>query len=183
MGPADFATILVSLIAAVVAVATNRSSNKASSVNVSTSGRVEMEKEAYERARKLDTDTIERQDREVHEALDKNDKLEARLETVQTQNIKLNEDVARISKDNYQLHRENVRVLELNEQMLAENKRLREQGDRIIKDNARLSEEVGVLRLRVTKLQRGIHPDSTERIRERETDTSPMMPEVVNGRE
>jgi len=151
--------------------------------NVTTSSRVEMEKEAYERARKLDTETINRQESELDDLRERNDKMNERVEHMQEQNAQLNADVNRISKDNYQLHRENTRILEINEQILAENKRLREQGERVIRDNARLDKEVGVLRQRVTQMQRGMYPDSTTPVRERSTDTSPMMPEVDGGRE
>lgn len=134
-----------------------------------------MEKEAYERARKLDTDTINRQEEELDDLRKRNDKLTERVELVQTQNRQLNEDVARVSKDNYQLHRENTRILEVNEQVLAENRRLREQGERVMRDNNGLHLEVDSLRDRVTRMQRGMDPDSTVQIRERENDTNPMM--------
>lgn len=63
----DLASIIVALIAGAVALSTARASNKASKLNVQTTSRVDMEKEAYQRARALDTGTIERQDAEIEE--------------------------------------------------------------------------------------------------------------------
>jgi len=175
--------IIITVITSLVAWLSQRASNKASITNVATSSRVEMEKEAYERARKLDTETIERQDEELKDLEEKYEKLQLRFDNVYEANQTLNDDMARITHDNYQLHRENTRILELNEQILAENRRLRETGERLIENNRRLQAEVGSLRDRVTRMQRGMDPNSTEPIRHRGTDTDPMMPEVPIGRE
>lgn len=169
------ASVIVSAIAAVGGWLSARESRKASNTNSVTSGRVEMEKEAYERARKLDTDTIQRQEEELDDLRSRNDRLQERVELVQTQNLQLNEEIARISKDNYQLHGENRRVLEMSQQVLADNKRFREQGELLIRDNHQLRDEVHRLRDRVTKMQRGMDPESLEHIRTRETDTNPML--------
>lgn len=175
--------LLITGITSLVAWLSSRANAKANMTNVATSGRVEMEKEAYERARALDTETITRQDKELHDLRDENHLQKEALEEVQAQNRQLNDDVARISRDNYDLTRQNSHIIEQNEQILAENRRLRAQGERIMIDNSRLHEEVGVLRQRITKAQRGMNPDSSTPIRERETDTNPMMPEVDRGRE
>lgn len=137
---AIFSGIIVSIVAASGAYLAARASAKASMKNISTSSRVEMEKEAYERARKLDTETIKRQDEQLDELL-------------QNQKI-LNDDVKMVNKENERLHRENVLILE---------------------DNTRLRAEVARLRQRVVRLERGMAPNSTERIYERESDTNPMM--------
>lgn len=140
-----FATIIISLIGAAGAYLAARASAKASMKNVTTSSRVEMEKEAYERARKLDTETIQRQDAELDE-LRENQKA-------------LNTDVKMVNSENQRVHRENELILE---------------------DNARLRKELAKLRNRVVRLERGLHPDSTERIYERvdDTNTNPMLPEI-----
>lgn len=161
--------IIITLITSLVAWLSQRASTKASITNVTTSGRVEMEKEAYERARKLDTETINRQESELDDLRERNEKLEQRVEVLQDQNRKLNEDVARISRDNYDLHVENRTVIETNE--------------RILVDNERLRLELAELRQRVTRIQRGIPSQSTEPVRERITDTNPMRPEVEIGGE
>lgn len=150
--PAIIASILISAIAALGAYASNRASSRALIKNNSTSSRVEMEKEAYERARALDTETIKRQDAEIDEL---RDMLKA-----------LNEDVKMVNRENDALHAENRRVLRVNEEVL--------------RDNARLHVEVNALRLRFTRFQRGLPPDSNEEIHERAADTNPMIPEVKN---
>lgn len=174
MDAAVVASIIVSAIAALATWLASRQSTKAAMTNTVTSSRVEMEKEAYERARKLDTDTIIRQDAELKELEEKYDKLEGRANTLQTANLQLYEDIERISRDNYQLSRQNQQIIEQNSQVIAENKRLREIGERAMRDNQTLQTDVMRLRERVTKLQRGINTDSTLPIRERETDTNPM---------
>lgn len=166
---------IVSIFVALVGWLTARSSNKASMTNVVTSSRVEMEKEAYERARKLDTDTIARQEKEHHELAVKYDALDRKYETVRAQNLQMSEDMSRIARDNYEVHTENRRVLEMNSQIIAENNRIRNQGEVVIQDNHRLRQELSSLRIRVTKVQRGIDPNSDEIIEERETDTAPMF--------
>jgi TolA-binding protein len=60
-------SVVISLIAALSGRASSKAASRASITNTSTSSRVEMEKEAYERARKLDTETIQRQDDEMDE--------------------------------------------------------------------------------------------------------------------
>lgn len=63
----DMITLAVAVIAALSAWASQRSASRASSLNVATTSRVDMEKEAYDRARKFDIETIERQDAEIAE--------------------------------------------------------------------------------------------------------------------
>lgn len=156
---------IVTLIATFVGWLTNRASNKASVTNVTTSSRVEMEKEAYERARKLDTETIDRQDKELKELEVKYDKLKARFDTVQEQNEKLNDDVSRMTHDNYQLHRENTRIIEINDQTMQENLRLRMQGETLMRELNDLRDRV----IATFPTQQG-------------PETDPMM-ETINGRE
>jgi predicted nuclease with TOPRIM domain len=135
-------SIIISIIAALSGYLASRASAKASVKNVATSSRVEMEKEAYERARKMDTQTIERQDAELAELFENQ--------------RNLNADIKLVNKENELLHGENRIILE---------------------DNARLRTEVAYLRQRVVRLERGLHPDATERLYERKTDTNPMLPE------
>lgn len=63
----NVATILVAVIAAAGAWASQRSASKANLQNTVTTGRVDMEKEAYDRARAFDTETISRQNSEIAE--------------------------------------------------------------------------------------------------------------------
>lgn len=131
---AVIASIIISAITGIFAWLAARQSSKAAVTNSVTSGRVEMEKEAYERARKLDTETINRQDGELKELEEKYEKLQDKYDAVYEQNQQLNNDVSRMTHDNYQLHRENTRVLEMNEQHIAENQRLRRQGELLMRE-------------------------------------------------
>lgn len=70
--PVNVASLLVALIAATGAWASQRASAKASTINTATTSRVDMEKEAYERARTYDTETIRRQDAEIEELREEN---------------------------------------------------------------------------------------------------------------
>lgn len=67
--------LFVALVSALGAYSAARAANKASVRNTDSNNRVEMEKEAYERARKLDTDTIARQDAEMEELRVENKRL------------------------------------------------------------------------------------------------------------
>lgn len=71
MEPGSLAAIFIAVIGALASWASHRASTRATNKNTEVSARVEMEKEAYERARKLDIETIARQDAELQEMLDK----------------------------------------------------------------------------------------------------------------
>lgn len=64
---ANVVTVFVAIIAAGSAYASQRAAARASQLNTQTTSRVDMEKEAYDRARKFDIETIERQDAEIAE--------------------------------------------------------------------------------------------------------------------
>jgi predicted nuclease with TOPRIM domain len=99
-------SIIVSLIAALGGWASAKASSRASTTNVVTSSRVEMEKEAYERARALDTETINRQKVEL---------------------LELREEADEHERDIQQLHYANDRLHQENQMVLADNRRLREE--------------------------------------------------------
>lgn len=61
------ASILVAAVAAFGAWASQRAAARASQLNTMTTSRVDMEREAYDRARAFDTETIRRQDLEIEE--------------------------------------------------------------------------------------------------------------------
>ena len=67
MDVANIVTVIVAIIAAGSAYASQRAAARASTLNTSTTTRVDMEKEAYDRARKFDIETIQRQDAEILE--------------------------------------------------------------------------------------------------------------------
>lgn len=66
-GWGNVVSVSVALIAALAAWASQRSAAKASTLNTLTVTAVDREKEAYERARAFDTETIRRQDEEIAE--------------------------------------------------------------------------------------------------------------------
>lgn len=76
--PPGFISLIVAIIATFSALATQRASARASRLEKQESNRVEMEKEAYERARKFDTDTISYQSNRIDEL--KNDATQLRHE-------------------------------------------------------------------------------------------------------
>ena len=65
MGMLDVGGILIAIIAALGAWAAQRSAAKASGVQKTASLKLEAERDAYERARAFDVDTIDRQDLEL----------------------------------------------------------------------------------------------------------------------
>lgn len=99
-----------SAIAALGAWAASRASSKASVVNNQTSSRTEMEKEAYDRARKFDTETIARQDAEIEEVRSTNRSLNDDLRILHADNRMLHADNEKLRIDNHQL-REDVKQL------------------------------------------------------------------------
>lgn len=145
--------IIVSIIAALGGWLAARAAANATVKNVSTSSRVEMEKEAYERARKLDTDTIARQDEE--------------LEELRTNQRAINEDVKLVNRENERLHRENIHILDDNARLREE---LRQFRLRFTKYERGLPKEIPseVIRERETD----VHPIIYD------ADTNPMMREV-----
>lgn len=79
MNWANAVSIAVAFLAALAAYASQRSAAKASVMNTQTVTAVDREKEAYERARAFDTETIRRQDEELQELRDDNRKLHDRV--------------------------------------------------------------------------------------------------------
>lgn len=166
MDAGNWAAIITSLIALFGAWASSRNARKAAEKNVvvTTSGEVEKarlaaETAAYERARKMDVETIERQDKEIAEVREQYNK-------VLEHNHHLNEDVKRVDK-------ENRAVLEQNERVMSQNREL-------IAEVGRLRQEVRRLSERQTRYDRGMSPNDESPIRVRAEDvlTDPMMREV-----
>lgn len=81
----DLVTLAVAAIAALSAYASQRAASKASMLNVSTTTRVDMEKEAYDRARKFDIETIERQDAEIAELRRDNQELHEKVDVARAE--------------------------------------------------------------------------------------------------
>lgn len=92
------AIAIPSAIAAFGAWAASRASAKAATKNSQTTSRTEMEKEAYDRARKYDTDTIARQDAEIAEVREQNVFLNRDIKILTNENSELREEVAMLRR-------------------------------------------------------------------------------------
>lgn len=89
MDATNVVSIVVAGLAAAAAYASQRASTRASVLNTSTSTRVDMEREAYLRARQFDTETIRRQDDELHEVRQENQMLRLEIRDLRTRMTKL----------------------------------------------------------------------------------------------
>jgi peptidoglycan hydrolase CwlO-like protein len=108
MKSSDWAVIIVALISVVSAVLAGRSARKAAKYDSEasiTNSRTVAETEAYNRARKMDIETIERQDKEIDEVREQNRKLRAKIrelqndyETVHEENRVLRQRVTRLEQ-------------------------------------------------------------------------------------
>lgn len=67
MDPFNVGSIIVALVAAIAAYASQRAASRASTMNTNSTSRVDMEKDAYIRARAFDIETIASQNRELEE--------------------------------------------------------------------------------------------------------------------
>lgn len=106
MDPGSIAAIIVSVVAAYGAYASQKAAAKAAKANAESTGRMKMEDEAYDRAREYDTETIERQGREIAELRAEKDQLK--------------EDVKGLKQDNETLHDENRELKRKVEQLEAQ---------------------------------------------------------------
>ncbi len=87
--PTNIASFIVSVVTGLAAYAAARSANKATVRNAEINSRTTMEEEAYDRARKFDTETIKRQDEELIEVREVNKKLSIEIAELQEANRKL----------------------------------------------------------------------------------------------
>lgn len=85
MDGGNWAAIIVATLALLSAAYTARQASKASTTSV----RTQAETEAYNRARKMDTETIEKQEKKI-------ERLEARVEHLEEQNDMLEQDNDRL---------------------------------------------------------------------------------------
>jgi TolA-binding protein len=95
MDPVAAASVLVSIVAAASAYASQRSANKASTKNTSVSLEAKRLEQAYERARKFDMKTIERQDQLIRDLTAKVEHLEERNDELEAQVLALEIQVGR----------------------------------------------------------------------------------------
>lgn len=92
MTGSDWAVIVVAVISLVGALLSARSARGAAKYNAEAShasARAEAETEAYNRARKMDVETIHRQDEEIKELIADNKKLRDDLKTLKADHDKL----------------------------------------------------------------------------------------------
>lgn len=175
MDAGDWAAIICSLAALLGVVVTSRNARKAQEKNTTVVSATELEKArlaaetaAYERARKMDVETITRQDKEIAE-------LREQLEH-------LNADVKSVNRHNEELTAKNERLERHNEEILQQNRE-------VLVEARTLRQEVARLRQRLTRAERGMDPNGEAPIQERagdgyplsdpvHTDTDPMMREV-----
>lgn len=92
MNAIDISAIAIAIIALGSSWVTSRTSSKATTINNETNARVEMEKEAYNRARDFDINTIERQKEQI--------------ETLQRENRELKQTVQQLTERLNRLEKE-----------------------------------------------------------------------------
>lgn len=111
MNAANIITIVVAVVAALSAYASQRAASRASILNVNTTSRIDMEREAYERARKFDTDTITRQDNEIMELRNDNRELHEKVAEARAEAHEARAEARKVSAINDRL-RERILLLE-----------------------------------------------------------------------
>lgn len=131
MDAGNWAAIITSLFALFGVWASSRNARKAAEKNavvVSTADlaktRLAMETEAYDRARKYDTETIARQDKELED-------LRQAVAEVKATNVQLNEDLRILHADNQQLHTDNQHLRIDNDHLRHENRELNKRFTRL----------------------------------------------------
>lgn len=95
MKGSEWAVIAVALISVLSAALAGRSARAAAKYNSDASvvnSRTLAEQDAYNRARKMDVDTIERQDKEIDQIAEQNRRLRARVAELEEDNEKLHEE-------------------------------------------------------------------------------------------
>ena len=92
MNAIDISAVIIAVIALGSSWVTARTSSKATTINNETNARVEMEKEAYARAREFDVNTIERQNEQIENLQRENRELK---ETIRV----LTERINRLEKE------------------------------------------------------------------------------------
>lgn len=108
MGGSDWAAIFVALISIISAIFSGRSARTAAKYNSDASvmnSRTQAETEAYNRARKMDIETIERQDKDIEELRLNSEKLRERVRLLMQDNERLREDNGRLHEENQSLLR------------------------------------------------------------------------------
>lgn len=121
MNAGNWAAVICSAFAMFGVWASSRNARKATEKNAVVVSATELEKarataesEAYNRARKFDVETIERQDKELDELRQTLVGMRADVEMLRANEAHLNNDLKLIAEDNRQLHAVNDRLREQN---------------------------------------------------------------------
>lgn len=101
-------TLAVAVVAGLFALASQRSAAKASKTNTQTVTAVDREKEAYERARAFDTETIRRQDEEIAELREDNRKLHDRVTSAEKEAREARREAAAAKRESQEVRAENI---------------------------------------------------------------------------
>lgn len=97
--PAVFASIIVVIISGLSAYASQRAASRATRLNTDATNRTDMEKEAYERARKFDVETITRQDTNIDELREEIKVLRKEIDELKVKNRSLVSDIIRLEQE------------------------------------------------------------------------------------
>ena len=108
---ANIVTIIVAVVASGSAYASQRAASRASTMNINTTSRVDMEKDAYERARKFDLETIARQDAEIDALRRDNVQLHEKIDIARREAREARREVREVRLEKERL-RERIAVLE-----------------------------------------------------------------------
>jgi FtsZ-binding cell division protein ZapB len=94
MGASNWASIIVAAIALFSAMAAGRAASNASKY----SARTQAETEAYNRARKMDIETIERQDKEIEEIREENKAMQQKIRELKIDNDRLRRRISHLEQ-------------------------------------------------------------------------------------
>jgi predicted RNase H-like nuclease (RuvC/YqgF family) len=106
----DIVSVVVAVVAGLFAWASQRSASSASKTNTATVTAVDREKEAYERARAFDTETIRRQDEELAELREDNRKLHDRVTAAEGEAREARAEAAEAKRESQEVRAENIRL-------------------------------------------------------------------------
>lgn len=106
----DIVSFAVAVVAGLFAWASQRSASKASATNTATVTAVDREKEAYERARAFDTETIRRQDEELAELREDNRKLHDRVTAAEAEAHEARQEARAARREAQEVGAENIRL-------------------------------------------------------------------------
>lgn len=106
----DVISFAIAIVAGLFAWASQRSASRASTTNTETITAVDREKEAYERARAFDTETIRRQDEELVELRADNRLLHDRVTAAESEAREARAEAAAAKKESQEVRAENMQL-------------------------------------------------------------------------